>query len=103
MRERVRSALNNSGADFPAKRITVNLAPADLPKEGPLFDLAIAIGILEGSGQLKSQLDKTLLIGELSLDGSLRRVHGILALALKVSEFFELRLLESFGFFYLLH
>lgn len=78
-RERVRSALKNSGADFPSKRITVNLAPADLPKEGPAFDLPIALGILVASGQLESDLSKTLVVGELSLDGGLRSTHGILS------------------------
>src|SRR5574337_1535721 len=68
-RERVRAALKNSGADFPAKRITVNLAPADLPKEGPSYDLPIAIGILLASGQLNTDVSKALFMGELSLDG----------------------------------
>ncbi len=81
-RERVRSALKNSQADFPAKRITVNLAPADLPKEGPAFDLPIAIGLLLASGQLEKDLSDTLIVGELSLDGSLRSTHGILSYAI---------------------
>lgn len=81
-RERVRSALRNSGADFPPKRITVNLAPADLPKEGSSFDLAIALGLLAGSGQLDADLSCTFSAGELSLDGSLRYTNGILPLAL---------------------
>lgn len=81
-KERVRAAIRNSGIDFPPQRITVNLAPADLPKEGPLFDLAIAIGIMVGSGQLESQIADTLFVGELSLDGSLRYTNGVLALAL---------------------
>src|SRR5882672_11562967 len=51
-KERVRSAIRNSGADFPARRITVNLAPADLPKEGPSYDLPIALGVILGSGQI---------------------------------------------------
>src|SRR3990167_10932083 len=55
-KERVRAALKNVGADFPAKRITVNLAPADLPKVGPSYDLPIAIGILIASGQLDAQI-----------------------------------------------
>ncbi len=80
-RERVRSALRNSGADFPAKKITVNLAPADLPKEGPSFDLAVAVGILLASEQLFGDLSKTLLLGELSLDGNLRAVNGVLSAA----------------------
>lgn len=79
-RERVRSALKNSGSDFPAKRITVNLAPADLPKEGPVFDLPIALGLLLASGQLTSDLSDALVLGELSLDGSLRSTHGVLPL-----------------------
>ncbi|KKR80154.1 MAG: hypothetical protein UU73_C0001G0321 [Candidatus Daviesbacteria bacterium GW2011_GWA1_41_61] len=78
-RERVRSALRNCGADFPAKRITVNLAPADLPKEGPAFDLPIALGLLLASQQLEVDLSDTLVIGELSLDGSLRATHGVLS------------------------
>lgn len=81
-RERVRSAIRNSGADFPPKRITVNLAPADLPKEGPLFDLGIALGLLIGSGQLEAELSDTLLLGELSLDGTLRAVSGVMPLVL---------------------
>jgi magnesium chelatase family protein len=81
-KERVRSALRNSGIDFPPKRITVNLAPADLPKEGPLFDLSIAIGIMIGSGQLEDPKEDILYVGELSLDGSLRYTQGILPLAI---------------------
>lgn len=77
-KERVRSAIRNSGADFPAKRITVNLAPADLPKEGPAYDLPIALGILLASEQIKADLSKTLVIGELALDGRVRGTHGIL-------------------------
>ncbi|OGH38889.1 MAG: magnesium chelatase [Candidatus Levybacteria bacterium RIFCSPLOWO2_01_FULL_38_21] len=77
-RERVRSAIKNSGADFPAKRITVNLAPADLPKEGPSYDLPIALGILLASEQLKAAIEDALFLGELSLDGRLRHTNGIL-------------------------
>jgi len=77
-RERVRSALKNSGFDFPAKRITVNLAPADLPKEGPSYDLPIALGILIASEQLKADIKDSLFTGELSLDGKLRHTNGIL-------------------------
>lgn len=85
-RERVRSALKNSGVDFPTRRITVNLAPADLPKAGPGFDLPIALGILIASGQLKLNLEDTLVLGELSLDGSLRHTNGILSMALLAKE-----------------
>lgn len=77
-RERVRSAIKNSGADFPAKRITVNLAPADLPKEGPSYDLPIALGILIASEQLKADISNSFFMGELSLDGRLRYTNGIL-------------------------
>jgi len=80
-RERVRAALRNSGFEVPARRITINLAPADLPKEGTGHDLAMATGILVASDQLdRSQLDHTALIGELALDGSLRPVPGVMAL-----------------------
>jgi magnesium chelatase family protein len=85
-RERVRSALKNSGVDFPSRRITVNLAPADLPKAGPGFDLPIALGILIASGQLKTDLEDALVLGELSLDGSLRHTNGILPMALLAKE-----------------
>jgi magnesium chelatase family protein len=82
-RDRVRSALINSGFEFPARRITVNLAPADLPKQGSRFDLAIAVGILIASGQLPEHAAEGYeLIGELSLAGALRPVNGILPMAL---------------------
>lgn len=77
-RERVRAAIRNSGFEFPLRRITVNLAPAERRKEGSGFDLAIAIGVLRASGQLPSPVFDALLLGELALDGSLRRVHGCL-------------------------
>ena len=77
-KERVRSAIKNSGLEFPRKRITVNLAPADLPKDGVQFDLSIAVALLCVSGQLKqAQLDGLLIVGELGLDGSVRPIHGI--------------------------
>lgn len=81
-RERVRSAIRNSGFEVPPRRITVNLAPADLPKEGTAYDLAIAIGILAASGQLPhaDAIGETALLSELALDGSLRRLPGALAL-----------------------
>ena len=80
-RERVRAAIRNSGMEVPSRRITVNLAPADLPKEGTGHDLAIATAILLASGQLSSEdVASTALIGELALDGALRPVPGILAL-----------------------
>lgn len=80
-RERVRAAIRNSGFEVPARRITVNLAPADLPKEGTGHDLAIAVAMLAASDQLDAtRLSSTALIGELALDGSLRRVPGAIAL-----------------------
>jgi magnesium chelatase family protein len=80
-RERVRAALRNSGFEVPSRRITINLAPADLPKEGTGHDLAMATGVLVASDQLDgSRLVRTALIGELALDGSVRRVPGVMAL-----------------------
>lgn len=82
-RERVRAALLTSGYDFPARRITVNLAPADLPKDSGRFDLPIAVGLLAASGQLPTKgLDQVELAGELSLSGELRPVRGGLSMAL---------------------
>ncbi|MGB1236617.1 MAG: YifB family Mg chelatase-like AAA ATPase [Pseudomonadales bacterium] len=82
-RERVRSALINLGFEFPQRRITVNLAPADLPKEGGRYDLAIAVAILAASGQLQDQtLDRWEFIGELSLSGELREISGVLPAAI---------------------
>ncbi|GGD68509.1 YifB family Mg chelatase-like AAA ATPase [Paenibacillus nasutitermitis] len=79
--ERVRAAVKNCGFKFPMERITVNLAPADLRKEGTAFDLAIAAGILSASGQLPSELYQgTLILGELSLSGEIRPVPGVLAM-----------------------
>ena len=81
--ERVRTAIRNSGFRFPyTQRITVNLAPADIRKEGPAYDLPIALGILAASGQIAAEaLEGSLALGELSLDGSLRHVRGILPAA----------------------
>src|SRR6185503_2502282 len=81
-RERVRAALLNSGFDFPLRRITVNLAPADLRKAGPGFDLALAAAVLAASGQVHSdRLASCALCGELGLDGSVRRVRGAIVMA----------------------
>lgn len=92
-KERVRSAIKNSGADFPAKRITVNLAPADLPKEGASYDLAIALGILIASGQLAPDITDSIFSGELSLDGRVRSINGalpqaLMAKAIKIKQVF---------------
>jgi magnesium chelatase family protein len=82
-RERVRAALQNSGFEMPARRITVNLAPADLPKESGRFDLPIALGILAASGQIPGEhLDDYEFAGELSLSGALRPIRGALAMTL---------------------
>lgn len=86
-KDRVRGAILNSGFEFPAKRITVNLAPADIPKTGGRFDLPIAVGILLASGQLPNvSMNNIEMVGELALDGSLRRVSGVLPTALACSE-----------------
>lgn len=87
-KERVRAAIRNSGFSFPYSRITVNLAPADLKKEGSAFDLAIAIGLLAATGQVPSNsvLDNAVFVGELALDGNLRTINGTLAMALSLSE-----------------
>jgi len=81
-RDRVRSAIKNSGFEIPPTRITINLAPADLKKEGSGFDLPIAIGILGAYGALHiKDVSDYLLVGELGLDGSLRAVQGMLPIA----------------------
>jgi len=80
--ERVRAAVKNSGLVFPGQRITVNLAPADIRKEGPAYDLPIAVGVLIASEQAWPQaVEDALFVGELSLDGSVRHVNGILPIA----------------------
>ena len=80
-RERVRAAIVNSGYEFPSRRVTVNLAPADIRKEGPAFDLPIALAFLAATSQAEAQADGLAAVGELALDGSLRPVAGALALA----------------------
>ncbi|QPF37770.1 YifB family Mg chelatase-like AAA ATPase [Acinetobacter sp. TTH0-4] len=82
-KDRVRSAIINSGFQFPTKRLTINLAPADLPKDGSRLDLPIALGILIASGQIpENATDNLEFIGELALDGQLRSVTGILSIAI---------------------
>jgi len=86
-KDRVRGAILNSRFEFPAQRITVNLAPADLPKEGGRFDLAIALGILAASGQIPTaQLNQYECAGELSLGGQLRPISGVLPIALQAKQ-----------------
>lgn len=85
-RERVRSAIHNCGLVFPVRRITVNLAPADVRKEGPVYDLPILAAILKASGQLGADLADSVLLGELSLSGELRRINGVLPMLLTARE-----------------
>lgn len=79
--ERVRSAIGNSGLFFPQHRLTVNLAPADVRKVGPAYDLPIALGIMAATRQILAELDDALVIGELGLDGTVRHVNGVLPMA----------------------
>src|SRR5690554_3244682 len=86
-RERVRAAIRNSGLQFPNKRYTVNLAPADLRKEGPAYDLPIAIGVLAATDQVPLEsLVNAIFAGELSLDGAVRHISGILPIALRAAQ-----------------
>lgn len=78
-RERVQAAIRNTGFYFPARRLTVNLAPAAIRKEGPAYDLPIALGVLAAAGQIPPEaFEKTLIVGELALDGAVRHVRGVL-------------------------
>ena len=82
-KERVTAAITNSGFTFPRKHITINLAPADIRKEGSAFDLPIAVGLLAATGDVKPDyLDKLILLGELALDGFLRPVKGVLPISI---------------------
>ena len=85
-KERVRSALKNSGYEFPNRRITINLAPGDVPKEGSSYDLAIAIGILIASEQIPPIKEKVLFHGELALDGTIRPINGAVLFAICAKE-----------------
>ena len=87
-KERVIAAINNSDRFFPPKRITINLAPADLKKTGSMYDLAFALGILSSSAQIffSDFMDKTIILGELALDGSVREVKGIFSMLLNAKE-----------------
>lgn len=86
-RDRVVAAVKNSGFDFPVRKIVVNLAPADIKKEGASFDLPIAAGVLAATGDLKEErLEEWCMLGELSLDGTMRPVRGVLAVALEVKK-----------------
>jgi len=89
-RERVNAAILNSGKDMPPRRITINLAPADIRKEGPSFDLPIAVGLLIANHQIEIRenfdLSRTVIFGEMGLDGRVQAVHGALAIATSASE-----------------
>ncbi len=85
-RDRVRAAIKNCGFKFPVSRITVNLAPANRKKEGSIYDLPVLLTILKASGQLKADLDDTVTIGEVALDGMIRSVNGVLALAITAAQ-----------------
>ncbi len=85
-RDRVRSAMKNCGFEFPIQKITVNLAPADKRKEGPIYDLPLLITLIKASGQLRAELDDCVFIGELSLSGEIRPVKGILPMTIKAKE-----------------
>src|SRR6478609_5954850 len=87
-RERIRAAINNSSYFFPIHKLTVNLAPADVRKEGASFDLPVALGILGANGDLTNgeRLENVMAVGELSLDGRVRPVRGALSIALAARE-----------------
>jgi len=86
-RERVRSAIKNSGFNFPKRKVTVNLAPADLRKQGPSYDLPIAVSILATTGKIKrDNFDNLLFVGELALNGELRPINGLLPIAIKAKQ-----------------
>lgn len=85
-RERVRASIKNCGFDFPVSRITVNIAPADVKKEGSVYDLPIAVAILKATGQIKADINDYAFIGELSLDGEVRGCNGVLPMLLQARE-----------------
>lgn len=85
-KERIRSAIKNSGRAIPARKITANLAPASVKKEGSALDLALALGVLSATGQLEADLSEIVFLGELSLDGSLRRINGVLPIMIAASD-----------------
>ncbi len=85
-KDRVRSALKNSGFDYPVSRITINLAPADIRKEGPIYDLPVFMSLLKASRQIDNDLSSSAFIGELSLSGDIRPVRGLLAMAMHIAQ-----------------
>jgi len=85
--QRIESALKNNGYHWPGKKIIVNMAPADIRKEGSAYDLSIAMGVMAASEQLSSDImDKYVMMGELSLDGGIQRVRGILPISIRAKE-----------------
>ena len=85
-RDRVRSSIRNSGFDFPVCRITVNLAPADMKKEGSLYDLPLLVSVLSAGGQIHADLEGSIFLGELSLSGEIRPVRGVLPMAIEAQK-----------------
>ncbi|MCX7727481.1 MAG: hypothetical protein N2053_11615, partial [Chitinispirillaceae bacterium] len=86
-RERGMSAIKNCGFEFPSRKVTINMAPADVKKEGSAFDLPIALGLLMASSQISlKEVEKYIILGELSLDGTVKRVKGVLSMAIKARE-----------------
>jgi len=85
-KERVKSALRNSELAYPRRKITVNLAPANLKKHGPIYDLPIAVSILALNNKFKTNFNNCLIVGELSLSGEVRGINGILSIALKAKD-----------------
>lgn len=85
-KDRVRSAMKNCGFDFPSARIIVNLAPADIKKEGPVYDLPILVAILKATSQINLNIDEYAFVGELSLSGELRRINGVLPMTIKAKQ-----------------
>ena len=89
-KKRIKSSINNSGIEFPNKKILINLAPANIKKEGSSFDLAMAIGILIAKGSIQkideNKLVNTIFIGELSLDGKINRTNGVLPMCIEAKD-----------------
>lgn len=85
-RDRVRSAMKNAGYDFPQRKIVVNLAPADMKKSGSVYDLPILVSILKATEQISSSLDEFAFVGELSLEGHIRRINGVLPMVIKARD-----------------
>ncbi|MBR7060539.1 MAG: magnesium chelatase, partial [Eubacterium sp.] len=85
-RDRVRASIKNCRFEFPVSRITVNIAPADIKKEGSFYDLPVLISILKASRQIKTNIDDYSFIGELSLDGEIRGIAGVLPMVIQAKE-----------------